>query len=409
MHWFSAALISRSYGNLQRIMNKKSRIFLISIGWVSSLVITSYVTSVRRVVPQSVENDFSFPIESKSDHRSIDARMVPSQVKEARARGNTGNLTPEEAAQRLKKIMAIPDMWDRMVAAQKVIRDLCKAGYVDEAWDLIDQSPGDLRGAQLRAFFAFSEEHRGQEEMLNRIAGLGVNGFVGDQATALEGLIERMAGKEMLQLFGRPQFQLLFERLRGEPKGELLVRNMLGANLRLRLETGEDPADILDIARDSHQLGLLGDSQLMRVLHSIKDYDAFEKFSIAEKLVNSDEENREWRVALIKQVVSQDPNRSMKLLADDMGDSSDINFSEGLRYWNNVDPSGAVEWFTRSVHELTVEKSIVAAATFSDSAIYNGAKDVALEWAGKIPDEKLKNKQMEKVLSAFSSVRVDEE
>ncbi|RYD34492.1 MAG: hypothetical protein EOP85_19795, partial [Verrucomicrobiaceae bacterium] len=137
--------------------------YLIMGGIVGLLPIVYLVGSSRGPVIQAEKK----PAQAKSETREKERKPAPrgfhpdspgsrhqARIEaEMKAAENKG-MTPELAAARLKEAAGIGNIDERAMVCSHIIRELCEAGHVKEAWELIDKDFGKVRSVELDTFFA---------------------------------------------------------------------------------------------------------------------------------------------------------------------------------------------------------------------------------------------------------------
>ncbi|RYD19628.1 MAG: hypothetical protein EOP88_18250 [Verrucomicrobiaceae bacterium] len=300
-------------------------------------------------------------------------------------------MNPAYAAARLEETRGIANMMQRGMACRGIIQELCQAGYVGEAWDLIDKDHGTVRSHELDAFFGskmvdlatFEARFKelGNKDDVWRVMQSRMDTYrTGDIVKAL---MSQQVDREYLTLrdlhpdaFSNSVFNRLHSTLPDLPVPEREGR--------------------LSDAIALQQKGLLRPEEPIRLLGIMGDYDVFQKWRLFSEYTERTEfgDKRGFvdvtREQFIGEMIRESSLQAIDLILKSEGAAGSRDLRLAMQQWSKVDSRGAVEWYEKHASTLGSEKQSSAAAGFFGLAYENGELDVARQWASQITEQKMR-------------------
>ncbi len=371
-------------------MNKKSF-------YVSAMVVCLVAVGAWHL-GRSSKADENPPADLRNARRSQDLPETGREVKftaDSVASRTTGavRMTPEMARERLSEIMAnTPDITKKSAACADVISELCRNGYTNEAWDLIDSGYGTVRDSQLAAFFSGADLDN--QSLLFKIEGLEKH----EITLGMLGYLHRIKDDGMHDKLSSPEFQAFIDSLRA--KNMLTgVDTALSVTLRTQLAESDASANrsLLESASLMNSSGLIGTYSMMDLVYRADIGDAFEKWEFVERIDPAEQENRRAqnvRVRLISELVRQDAAKALGTILQTPGKQGFADLSNAMEEWMSIDADGASKWVLANRPGLHQGKQNAVANALFTKALNFGEYDTARQWAESMHDPKMKANMM---------------
>jgi len=292
------------------------------------------------------------------------------------------SMTPALAANLLKRLKSeIADVGIRASLAGSVIENLCRSGYDEEAWRLIDSGFGIQRDLQLRVFFAASN----CPDALQKIKSLT---DINEKTRAIQGYVSRLAVAEL----ATANLSMLVN--------EEALSGVLANNLAMRMTypvLGPDskPVDkrqnlaVVDAAMKIVRAGGMTATDFYNiVLSKDRSTDDFEKLAIIDELaVGKDDGPDKHLTAIMQQLVDnmvyRDAPRTMNSLIERQDAGAPL-LETAIQSWLTIDNDGANAWQSERLESLTQSQKDYVAAGMVRHALKHGEAEAAGEWMRRI-------------------------
>jgi hypothetical protein len=312
--------------------------------------------------------------------------------------GTADNITPDEARKLLASARENPDVMRRSADCISIIGRLCAAGYVDEAWGMIEGNPGQVRDSELVKFF--KSAGLSAPEMISKIESLP---FRGEAFTALRGYLSSLDPESISAVLSDSSFKDFIRKLDQSSPG--ILGRAISTSLMGRLAFPGSAADKL-AARDQavryHSEGVLNDGQLVQVLKADETSDSFDKWSVVTNSFpnpNLRSEAAALRKEVIEGMVNADAPKALGELVKIPGSQGFMDLLAGVKKWGNVDPSAASQWFQTTKSGLNEAQRDSVAMAFYQLSLDSGEPEGAERWAGEIANAELKKRALERLAS----------
>lgn len=297
----------------------------------------------------------------------------------------------------LIKAKAIANVWDRMAACTELIGELCAAGHIEEAWNLIDSDPGQVRSSQLLRFFKSAELNSAQ--FLEKWKNLP---FRKEESTALRGYLLSLDQGAATALLSSSEFQTTLKKM--EESDPTLLKFSLASVLNIQATLPGDVElrkKVLDAAREYLKAGWIDETGFARVVKADTTTGTFERWKTLSANVTTQPTNSEVskvRKELVESMVDED---SVRALAEISGRGSEkqahVDLFNALKKWGVVDSVAANQWFTEHQAGMDQVQRDASARAFFELAMTYGEPDGAEQWARKVQNEKLKELLLSKL------------
>lgn len=304
-------------------------------------------------------------------------------------------LALDDAAEAMRRALALPEMNMRAKAAAFVIRDLCAAGYTEEAWRMIRKENDQVRQAQLLMFFNHTEPMPPLAvlEKMKELAGPA------EVKSALDAYLSKHTLGEIGKLVEEPGFLAAFQALEaGYPPGTVPVLvQIMDEHLRAS-RSDADRGRVAEFALAMYQLKAVDAITLMGTLRADSSHDPFarwEQVSAALADVATVFENEPNRSALIDAMVAGDPAKAMETLARGDSPQALADLAVGVSQWTSVDRTSAAGWFMANGPKLAAAQRDTAHAVLSRTSRKAGNAEAAKAWAEKVEDPKVRAELLE--------------
>jgi hypothetical protein len=304
-------------------------------------------------------------------------------------------MNPAYAAARLEQARGIANMMQRGMACRKIIQELCQAGYVGEAWELIDKDHGKVRSLELDAFFgskmvdlatfeARFKELGDKDEVWHAMNARMLTYKIGDLVKAL---MSQQVDRQYLALkdldpdaFSNSVFNRLHSTLPDIPVPEREARLSDAIALQQKgLLRPEEPVRLL---------GIMGDYDVFKKWRTFSDYTGRTDFGDKSGFVDITREQ------FIGQMFRESPSQSIDLILKSEGTAGARDLKVAVQQWSELDSRGAAEWYEKNASTLSPEKQSSAASGFFGLALNNGELDVARQWANQITEPRAREEAL---------------
>jgi hypothetical protein len=337
-------------------------------------------------VPEAVDG------EDVQASKALGASRAPFDApgKSDTRKGNGGSnkgMTPEKARALLATASNdIPDISRRSSYCGDLIRQLCLAGYSEEAWGLIQVDAGQVRNFEVVAYFENSD--LSQAELFEKIKGLE-NRF--DIGVGLSAYVGRFSSSEIGGLVATPEFKTFLEALKGRAHPNELG-SAISALLQREMIVSDKKggATVLKNASDLYSSGIIDGEGLLAVIGQDKLSDSFEKWELLGNLKAADlRQSQDLRNSIIGKMVRSDAPAAMSKMLEVPADQGMIDVQKVAYEWTVIDSKGALDWFTKNESSLSADRRSAVALGFFKSALDIGETDVAMAWVERIENPEL--------------------
>jgi hypothetical protein len=298
-------------------------------------------------------------------------------------------LEPARAREKMREAMAAPEQNVRAKMAGEIIRDLCAAGFVDEAWQMVDTAKGQVRDLELMAFFRYGKLD--PLELLDRVGEL--QGPV-EIRRALDGYLSAGTLEDVHGVMALPGFAGRLKELEAgypkdmEPVISALVRDRLRAarSDEERNAVGQFTRRMLDLKAVSPELW-------MEVTKVDDQRDAYERWEEVRKITAAEglfQEGDSHRGEMLEKLVTDDGTKAMTLLTPHDDRQGRVDLADAMRRWYAKNWPAVGAWLEENAEKLSEAQrdAVYAALAKHEASAGNAAK--AQTWAEKIADEMLR-------------------
>ncbi len=293
----------------------------------------------------------------------------------------TAALTPAQAKEMLERDRAEEkNIEARAEKAAQIIAQLCRNGFTNEAWALIETDPGIVREKALSGFFR--EATLPENEMISRLGTLEKK----ERLMGLTGYWSRFEPETFARIdlgkFGlattedrvalRQTFQAMLEKAFDPAHPELgkLVRQ-----------------ELLGSAVDQANAGTLVLSDIGKILDRDPSKDGFAYWEALERidpaLRKGQDTLKGTDAVIIRAMVTQDPERTLNMTLVP-GTTARGKGYVALEKWLTQDFNKAADWYHRNADRADPDSSAVA---FMRACATRGDYQTALDWYARIQSE----------------------
>ncbi len=300
------------------------------------------------------------------------------------------SLDPLSAKQLMADFCAAnSNLRERADYCAQMIADLCKAGYSNEAWDLIDESHGMVRIKQLAEFFGYAA--LSPDDLMDKMASLDPKS---DFRAAFNGFALRYSLGELEGLVASEKFSSSTKEFK---------RNQISGTLSGALQLAllrSDPKDIDSVifsAERWHEQGWLNTIGLMGFLRSKKIEDPFKKWDTIKDIVDEaqwDGEAKLQRASLIGDMVTEDASGALGRFLEVDGRLASDDIYRAVSYWSKLDSEGLASWYRSNQESFTPGQINSLASALSSVAMAAEEFESARLWAEQIQDDGLRERQL---------------
>jgi hypothetical protein len=299
----------------------------------------------------------------------------------------TSNLTPAQAKLLLERDRLQEKNLDvRAERAWLIISQLCQNGYPHEAWELIEQSPGDVREKGLGGFFR--DANLPKAELLAMMDALQPK----ERATSLFGYWSRFSPEEFVKMD-----------LAEFPLRSPMETSAFRSTLEEMIAQAYDPKspqlsqqvrqDLLLLAAERANAGMLKYEDFKTLLGKDPSKDGFTYWEILKAVdpqlragQTSGKANYDGPDAMvIRAMAVQDPEKTMDMtMVPDSHESNYIHIAMGE--WLRKDFNRANEWVESHQASFTPDQMDRTAVAFVRAQVSRGEYDSAAQWMEHIQD-----------------------
>lgn len=312
-------------------------------------------------------------------------------------------MTPQRAKMLMDRAGSITDIHAKARVYREAIRELCKAGYADEAWEMILDEPGFNRDSQITAFFLTAPLNI--QTCVEKIAALhdssekqiALQYFLSKNFTEYTRLLEDPKLKEVLQ-----------EIIKADASA---LSNILGTVLRNRFDSGDEAEreKINQIVLDLHSKKQISNEDFTNMLSRNAAKPPAELWAwIANSTVGlNGAENFEvqMRNGIIERMVSENPLEAISKLATASGDGAGYDLRLGVITWAKSNPKAANEWYVAQRSSLPLAQQDSAAEAFATVALKFREVEGAAVWANQISNPDVRNALLDKINNQSPNTR----
>lgn len=320
---------------------------------------------------------------------------VPESTEISAGEKLKSGMTLERARERFEQASAITDIQQQALIYRETIRELCRAGYIQEAWDMMLQEPGYSRDSQICAFFLTAPLDL--KDCSEKIALLQSSG---EKKTALEYYLAKNFD-QYPGILEKPDFKRIMENLRESDPDALA--GILSTAVRTRFDSSDES--------EKEKL-----NQIVRNLHSEKrlSNDDFANM-VARNLGKPVSELWGWiegssmgmdkpegyagqmRGGILAGMVTENPPEALTRIAASTGEAASYDLRLGLTTWAKSSPQAANEWYEAQRARLTQPQQDAAAEAFAALALEYRELDGAETWANQISNQEIRKSVLEKI------------
>jgi hypothetical protein len=298
-------------------------------------------------------------------------------------------LTPDEAKRLMQEANRIADITERSKACSAIIEDLCKSGFPEEAWDLIEYGLGQVRKWQVKAFFRSAQVP--DEALYQKFKELN---DIKEVDFGMFGLLDRHLQGEWLTFLKSDGFKA-FQKSMDELGLPVTLSNSLSPSLQSYIsDNGKKDAaaqrNKLDQVVSAYQNKIIDSATLGEVLKCAYVLSPEQKMEALDAIKDLGPVNGNlqiYRKRLIADLVRKDPegtiSNTMKLPPSQQS-SRDI--STTIRSWISADAQGAADWYTRNSSSLNPFQKDSAAGAYYLVAMEDANYDTAGKWIDEMSD-----------------------
>ena len=311
--------------------------------------------------------------------------------------GRYRQLTPAEAKRLLQECYQIRNVDERGQACYDVIRDLCRSGYANEAFELIDSRSGEARNSQIAALFGNCGWNFAVAS--EKMRQLGENGFRGDGNRAFSAYCRSLDLQDFKSLVCSPAFTdyAAYEKRRSgfhfDPADQATATYF--ADKLIRPETDDrDREAYWQVAKDLHEEGRLTDDSFVRIVMSnraLSPQDKWRAFSSGVTVDAGNEQTSSHRDQIVRDMVNQDARSALVEISKVESPQGTAALGIAIQQWIANDGSDKVaEWYATCKDLMSpVQRDVVANRFFQEALAY-GERDVAEQWIQQLADPSVK-------------------
>lgn len=284
-----------------------------------------------------------------------------------------------------------PNLQERAGALRDLIFEMCKNGLTDEAFDITrNYDAGSVRDSMIIGFFN-GQADTDPAVVINRMTQLDESGHGDDLFTAVHGYFRTLNPSQFREFINREDFGALASEMEARSKGKFqgeLAAYFAGSMFVL---PSDELAPYVTAAREMFSSGLIAHNDLVRIVASANNLSGIDKwkaFSDMEGPPNV--QTAFYRDQVVNQMVAENPAEAISALVASEHDPENADLKRALEAWGQMEPRAALNWWTANQDELPGPKRDAVAAGFAQSAIDEGSREIAKEWAQLISDPEIK-------------------
>lgn len=347
-------------------------------------------------------------ITSSSGTKSPGKKLKPVNPGKKPKGGVPDNVTPEQAKQLLEDFFRkTPKMDERKAFATALLRKLCKAGFSEEAWNIIPEDLSSIRTAMLRDYFAHAE--LAPRDLLVKIGEMD-----SDISEGFSGYLSRFSAAELPDLLSSPDLKSLLAQMGPERADQLQISRNTGVLLKRQLV--DDPVAntaVLEVAGELKAMGLLSSSHYVDVVIRDKTRDDFQKWEILQSIDPGTGKERKAiqnaKGEIISAMCQKNPADTMDQMLISSQADKEQNIGAAVDHWLYLDPKAATGWFEENRSKLNPADRNLVAAAFSNEMMESREFDRAKVWIEQISDPAAKERAYGKLAETMEKQRLFEE
>ena len=363
-----------------------------------TLIVALKIVLFQNQAPASVYGASRAPgnTESKGiDPRSNELTVRPIiTVSQPSTSGERQKLTPEKAKEAIERARRdISNLSLRRITTSNALHNLCLAGYLDEAWGLVDPNYGTAREKEISRILDVD-----QIPLEHRIKLLSELTAERDIRAGCNGLMDFLTIRQLLD-FDWPKFNISDEKIEKQVWDSLSAEYV--QDMRFLLETKPEKyqnlvAEMVESGVELARVGRFGINQLIEMLAedpAATSFPRWEKIQVVTAEGQENEEIKEFRRNVIEGMILADPEKAMLTLLDYSSSHPDSSaISDCVASWYRLDSGGANSWVAENNGKIPAEQKDQVIATVARIALGDGDAETARKWASRISDESLRIK-----------------
>lgn len=259
--------------------------------------------------------------------------------------------TPEWAREKMREVKAVREQNIRAKMSGEIIRDLCTAGHVEEAWGMVEPEKGQVREMELMAYFRFAKLE--PMELLAKAKELP------DKAEARKALDGYLSGGTLEDVYGavvRPGFVEGMKELEaGYTEGMKPVLMELMKERLLEAHSDEDRDAVAHFARRMFDLKAIDGKGLMRILKENSLRDIFSRWEEIRALTAAEGviyERNQDRSEMLRMLITDEPEKAMEVLLKRDDRQGLLDLGEAVRHWLDKEVKPARKWLEKHRQEM---------------------------------------------------------
>lgn len=298
-------------------------------------------------------------------------------------------LTPDEAKWLMEEANRITNITERSKACSAIIENLCKSGYPEEAWNLIESGLGQVRKWQISAFFRAAQVP--DEVLYQKFKELNDDSEV---SFGMYGIIDRHLKGDWVTFLKSDGFKAFLKSM-----DELGLPLNLNRSLSPSLQSYVSDLGAKDIAAQrskidqivsAYQNQIIDAATLGEVLECANILSPEQKVEAMSALKDLGPVNgnlQVYRKRLIADLVRKDPQGAISnTLKQPPGQQSSRDISTAVRAWISADSQAATDWYASNSSSLTSFQKDSAAGAYYLVAMDDGSHDTARKWIDEMQD-----------------------
>lgn len=297
-------------------------------------------------------------------------------------------LNPEKARELLEQnALNITDVEQRAEKAWHIISQLCRNGYTNDAWNLIEATDGAVRQKSIGGFFRDADLP--DDELISMLDTLKT----ADRSSGLYNYWSRLTPEEFAAL-DMKRFPLksgfengAFERLIGDLLNECFNPENPHAGSSAR-------AGVLTNVVAQTNAGMVSYWQVANLLKKDPSRDGFLYW---EATKNVSEQARAGQRSfdgtdsqIIRVMTAQDPERTLAM-SSTPGTREHAYFHIAMMEWLNKDFKSGEAWYEKNVSNMIPEDVDRSAVAFARASVRAGNHELGEQWIAKIQSHRWKD------------------
>lgn len=286
----------------------------------------------------------------------------------------------------------------RSVDAARIVCKLAALGFVEEAWNLVDESPGLVRSKQIS--WLMSLEEISLDTKLHFLKSLD---HPDDRRNATKSIFRNLNPDQILN-------EDISSKLVAAGVKDGSVENLIGQSIESYLKdiseidaTNKNVAisNALAITEKLAANGKINPQAYVQILEDYSDLTAFERWEKLTSLRQSFKEEAAFGRARKKQIdsiINDDAERAIGILQKLEASTQNMDsLSYGISTWYRKDSKKANQWIQDNFSSLQSPQKDAIATQLTKIALAERDKQTALQWANSIQDPKARETMIKKV------------